>query len=80
MGYIYHQNKESEKAIKTWLAVYAMAKPMQLAEGLDALQGLADQLGWEGGLEAWEHLLKDAPKDVARMELCGIRGNDAFAQ
>ena len=58
MGHIYHQNKESEKAIKTWLEVYAMAKPMQLAEVLDALQGLADQLGWKGGLDAWERLLQ----------------------
>ncbi|MCK5919090.1 MAG: hypothetical protein KAG34_11720, partial [Cocleimonas sp.] len=60
MGHIYHQNKQPEKAITIWLEVYAMAKPMRLAQALSALQDLADQLGMGGGLDAWERLLQDS--------------------
>ncbi len=39
-----------------WVNVYQIAKPMNLAQILDALESLAGNLGWEGGLDAWEKL------------------------
>jgi len=38
------------------VTVYRLAKPMQLAQALEALEGLAEQLGLSGGLAAWEAL------------------------
>ncbi len=58
MGHIHWQNKAKDKAMETWLNVYQLAKPMQLAQALDALSGLAPQLGMPEGLESWEALAK----------------------
>ncbi|MEE9351383.1 MAG: tetratricopeptide repeat protein, partial [Thiotrichaceae bacterium] len=54
MGHIYWQAEEHKKAKRTWATVYVMAKPMKLAQALDALEGLAEYLGLPDGLESWE--------------------------
>ncbi len=54
MGHIYLQNKQLEEAIEAWVTVYKIAKPMGLAQVLEALESLAGDLGLEGGLDAWE--------------------------
>ncbi|WP_026160602.1 tetratricopeptide repeat protein, partial [Teredinibacter turnerae] len=64
MGHIYFQNEQGSEAINAWLSVYRLAKPMQLAQVLEALGrlaetlGLNEQLGVESGLSAWEVLLE----------------------
>ena len=58
MGHIHMQNEAMDKALSAWINVYQLAKPMQLAQVLDALAGLAPQLGMPEGLEGWEALAK----------------------
>ena len=56
MGHIHAQNDEMPEAVRAWVTVYQLAKPMQLAQILDALASLAPQLGLAEGLEEWEML------------------------
>jgi len=56
MGHIYLQNEEVSNAVSSWVTVYRMAKPMNLAQALQALENLASQLGLPGGLDGWEQL------------------------
>ncbi len=56
MGHIHMQNEQNSEAVQAWLTVYKLAKKMQLAKVLDALQNLAGQIGLKGGLDAWEQL------------------------
>ncbi len=56
MGHIYLQNEEVSNAVSSWVTVYRMAKPMNLAQALQALENLALQLGLPGGLDGWEQL------------------------
>lgn len=56
MGHIYGQNDEHEEAVRAWVEVYSVAKQINLAEILNALESLAEQLGLENGLENWEML------------------------
>ena len=56
MGYIYAQNKEINKAFSAWVTVYMIAKPMGLAQVLQALAQLAPKLGMPSGLEGWDKL------------------------
>jgi len=57
MGHIYMQNNERQKAMQAWLEVYGIAKKIQLAQGLQALEKLANELGLPGGgLNGWETL------------------------
>jgi tetratricopeptide (TPR) repeat protein len=56
MGHIHLQNEEVPEAINAWINVYLIAKPMQLAQALEALESLAEQLGLPGGLQGWEML------------------------
>uniref|UniRef100_UPI00055DB7CA tetratricopeptide repeat protein n=1 Tax=Teredinibacter turnerae TaxID=2426 RepID=UPI00055DB7CA len=64
MGHIYFQNEQGSEAINAWLSVYRLAKPMQLAQVLEALArlaedlGLNEHLGVKSGLSAWEVLLE----------------------
>ena len=44
----------------SWVQVYRIARPVNLAQALDALQGRADQLGLESGLQAWERLSRQS--------------------
>ena len=57
MGHIHLQNEDIQEAINVWVNVYQLAKPMNLAQALQALESLAGSLGLEGGLDAWEKLL-----------------------
>ena len=56
MGHLYLQNEEIAEAMLAWVTVYRMAKPIQLAKALQALEQLAPQLGLEDGLANWEAL------------------------
>jgi len=56
MGHIYLENEEITEAISAWVTVYQLASQIGLAQVLDALAGLADSLGLEGGLDAWAKL------------------------
>ncbi|MCI5140030.1 MAG: hypothetical protein D3922_16845 [Candidatus Electrothrix sp. AR1] len=56
MGHIHLQNEESQEAVACWVQVYLLASKMNLAQVLEALEGLAGQLGLEGGLEGWARL------------------------
>ena len=55
MAHIHWENKEQQQALSTWLTVYKLAKQMNLAQALEALDGLGKQLGMEG-LSGWEVL------------------------
>ena len=61
MGHIYLQNEQQKEALEAWVTVYKIAKPMNLAQALEALEGLAGSLGLEGGLDAWEKLADQLP-------------------
>ncbi len=54
MGHIHLQNEQVQEALSAWVTVYRLAKPMQLANVLQALAGLAEQLGLPGGMNFWE--------------------------
>jgi tetratricopeptide (TPR) repeat protein len=56
MGHIHIQNGQTQEAVAAWVTVYMIAKPMNLAEVLQALANLAPQLGLPAGLEGWERL------------------------
>ncbi len=56
MGHIHWENEEEQDAVSAWLTVYQLAKKMNLAQALEALENLAPQLGLEGGLAGWEAL------------------------
>jgi tetratricopeptide (TPR) repeat protein len=58
MGHIHLQNEQMTEALQTWLTVYNMAKKMQLAQVLDALEKLAGHIDLEDGLNGWEQLEK----------------------
>ncbi len=56
IGHIHSQNGEREEAKRSWVKVYSIAKQINLAQALQALENLAEQLGLEGGLQGWERL------------------------
>ena len=56
MGHIHWQDDEQYEAVKKWVTVYQIASQISYDEVLDALAGLADDLGLEGGLDAWATL------------------------
>jgi hypothetical protein len=56
MGHIFLQNEQQQEAVTAWVTVYRLAQPMGLAQVLQALEGLAGQLGLPGGLQGWEEL------------------------
>ncbi|WP_417910848.1 hypothetical protein [Candidatus Electronema sp. PJ] len=56
MGHLHRDKGEEEKAQQTWLQAYLLAKEIGLAEALQNLAQLAEKLGWEGGLQAWQTL------------------------
>ena len=56
IGHIHLQNEEHKKAIQAWLKAYKIAKKINLAQALDALENLAKGLGLDNGLESWEKL------------------------
>ena len=58
IGHIHFQKKEIFHAVQAWVMVYRLAKSMDLAQALDALKNLAEQLKIPDGLEGWEELSK----------------------
>jgi hypothetical protein len=58
MGHIHLQNEEMKEAMQAWVKVYAIASRINLAQALDALALLAENLGLEGGLKGWKQLAK----------------------
>lgn len=56
IGHIHWQNGEQEEALKAWVTVYQLAYRSNLAQVLQALTGLAEQLGLDGGLDGWAML------------------------
>jgi tetratricopeptide (TPR) repeat protein len=58
MGHIHWQNGEQAEALGAWVMVYRLAHSMNLAQALDALEGLAGQLGLPGGMDGWEVLAR----------------------
>jgi hypothetical protein len=52
----HYQNKQIQEAVQAWVTVYTIAKPMNLAQVLQALAQLAPQLSMPPGLEGWEEL------------------------
>jgi tetratricopeptide (TPR) repeat protein len=56
IGHIHLQNEEVAEAVQVWVTVYALAKKMNLAQALEALESLAGNLGLPGGLQGWEKL------------------------
>ncbi len=61
IGHIHYQKDEVEQALNAWVTVYRLAYPRQLAQLVQALADLADQLGLPGGLAAWEQLARRWP-------------------
>lgn len=58
IGHIYYQKEEISQAVQAWVTVYKLAKSMNLAQAMDALKNLAEQLKLPGGLDGWEKLSK----------------------
>ena len=56
IGRIHLQNDEQDEAVEKWVTVYQIASQIGEDKALDALAGLADDLGLEGGLDAWAKL------------------------
>jgi len=55
MGHIALQDEEREKAKSYWKQTYTIAKAINNAQALEALAGLAEQLGL-GGVDGWANL------------------------
>ncbi len=59
IGHIHLQKEEMTQAMLSWMKVYRMAKEMNLAQALDALNTLAEALNLPGGMEGWEKIAKE---------------------
>ncbi|NTV66733.1 MAG: tetratricopeptide repeat protein [Chlorobaculum sp.] len=68
MGHIHWQNDEQQDAVVAWFTVYRIAKAINLAEVLQALESLAAQLGLEGGLDGWEQLSRQMGENMGGTE------------
>ena len=56
IGHIHLQNEEVAEAVQAWVTVYGIAKQVNLAKILSALENLAGNIGLPGGLQGWEML------------------------
>ncbi|HQY92773.1 tetratricopeptide repeat protein [Caldilinea sp.] len=56
MGHIYWQHGQQQEALNAWVAVYRLATKINLAQVLQALEGLAGSLGMADGLQGWAEL------------------------
>lgn len=63
MGHIHAQNKQMAEAASAWVTVYLIAKQINLAQVLQALADLAPKVGLPEGLEGWEMLAQQMPKN-----------------
>lgn len=57
-GHIQWKNGDRDKAMQTWRQAYEIAKQINLAQGLEALEKLAAELDLPGGLAGWEAMAK----------------------
>ncbi|MDD5392989.1 MAG: tetratricopeptide repeat protein [Thiothrix sp.] len=53
---IHWKNCEQDEAKRKWLKVYSIAKQINLAQALQALESIAGQLSLSDGLQGWEML------------------------
>ncbi|MEP4888680.1 MAG: tetratricopeptide repeat protein [Aliiglaciecola sp.] len=58
IGHIHYQNGEKHQAVEDWGSVYVIAKEIGNDQALQALEGLAPQIGLEDGIAGWETLVK----------------------
>ena len=56
MGHIHRQNAEQDESMRLWVKAYGIAKQLNLAQVLDALGNLAEELDLPGGLAGWDAL------------------------
>ena len=63
IGHIHFQKKELPQALQAWGQVYLTAKKINLAQTLEALKKLAEDLKLPGGPDAWEELAKKMKKE-----------------
>jgi tetratricopeptide (TPR) repeat protein len=56
MGHIHWQNEDQAQALQAWVTVYKLARQLNLAQALQALEKLAGQIGLPGGLQGWDAL------------------------
>jgi len=65
IGHIHWQNEEQQEAVGAWVKVYGIAKKINLAQVLNALESLTAKLGQQGGLQYWENLAQqtNTPKE-----------------
>lgn len=64
LGHIHAQKGEMDEAMGAWLTVYRLAKPMGLAQMLEALAQLAPQVGLPEGLKGWETLAQQTQDEM----------------
>ena len=63
MGHIYYYQKDDHPTgLQMWREVYQLAQPIKLAQVLDALENLANELELPAGLESWAMLGEDERK------------------
>ncbi|TXH67218.1 MAG: hypothetical protein E6Q83_18235 [Thiothrix sp.] len=62
IGHIHYQNEQVQEAFSAWVTVYIIAKQINLAQALQALVGLAEQLGADQGLAFWERFAEQFDK------------------
>ncbi len=56
IGHIHLKKEEVPEAVQAWVTTYKMAKAINFAQVLNALEALANQLNLPGGLAGWEKL------------------------
>ncbi len=68
MGLIHTHKNKHEEAMSTWVSAYALAKKIQLAQVLTALDELARRMG-QNGLAFWEEQLQQAKARGVKFDL-----------
>jgi tetratricopeptide (TPR) repeat protein len=63
IGHIHFKKDEHPKAVGAWGTVYRLATSMHLAQALEALEKLADELELKGGMDGWARLSKEMEKE-----------------
>ena len=61
MGHIFVQDGQMQEAVSAWVTIYRLAKQINLAQALQALEQLAGQLGLPDRLAGWEELSRRMP-------------------
>ncbi len=69
MGHIHWQNEQADEAKRLWVEVYRIAKQLDLAQALGALENLAGGVGLSGGLSGWDALAQQMEQEAVRSDL-----------